>query len=107
MKMADIDLVIKIPEAEYKKFLRMKPEYFEDTFCYIKAIQDGIVLSKGHGRLIDAKEFEAYIRDGFLDLKGLFKTEKYRGLAEQLNESFLLDIQEQATIVPEDKEESE
>ena len=63
---------------------------------------NGKVLPKGHGRLIDAKEFEAYIRDGFRDLKGLFKTEEYRRLAEQLTMSFLVDIQEQKTAVPEE-----
>ncbi len=52
--MADVELVIKIPEEEYQNYLKMRPAYPEGVFCYIKVIQNGIPLPKGHGRLIDA-----------------------------------------------------
>ena len=65
--MSNIELLIKIPEEEYQNYLKMRPSYPEGVFCYIKAIQNGIQLPKGHGRLIDADallrenpEFDAY-----------------------------------------------
>ncbi len=47
-------IVIEIPEEEYQNYLKMRPSYPEGVFCYIKAIQNGTPLPKGHGRLIDA-----------------------------------------------------
>lgn len=43
--MADIELVIKIPEEDYKRGIVMA-----------SAIRNGIPLPKGHGRLIDVSE---------------------------------------------------
>lgn len=57
--MANIELVIKIPEEEYKNYLKMRPSYPEDMFCYIKAIQNGTPLPKGHGRLSDIDELHS------------------------------------------------
>lgn len=51
--MADIELVIKIPEEEYHNYLKMRPSYPEGVFCYIKAIQQGTPPPKGHGDLKD------------------------------------------------------
>jgi len=52
--MADIELVIKIPEEMYKNI--DEPCNDEDLLRYI--IKHGTPLSKGHGRLIDADEFK-------------------------------------------------
>ena len=53
--MADIELVIKIPE---KKLRIIKDKIYcgiYDAELY-KAIENGIQLPKGHGRLVDANE---------------------------------------------------
>lgn len=53
--MADIELVIKIPEGIYESSKRECEEndsLIIDTFTY--AIGNGTLLPKGHGRLIDA-----------------------------------------------------
>lgn len=48
-----MQIVIDIPEEEYKKILKMHPAYPNGVFCLTKAIQNGTPLPKGHGRLID------------------------------------------------------
>lgn len=54
--MADIELVIKIPEIQKKMVdaIMELPEQIENDL--ISAIRHGIPLPKGHGRLIDANE---------------------------------------------------
>lgn len=54
--MADIELVIKIPEEEYQNYLKMRPAYPEGVFCYIEAIKNGTPLPEHHGDLIDRTE---------------------------------------------------
>ena len=56
--MADIELVIKIPEEVKQTFDNAKDEdlygnYYDRNSLIGKAIQNGIQLPKGHGRLID------------------------------------------------------
>jgi len=55
--MANIELVIRIPEDEYQNILHTG----KTSFCTVNAIEAGTLLPKGHGRLIDAdatiKEF--------------------------------------------------
>ena len=48
-----MQIVIDIPEEEYQNYLKMRPAYPEGVFCYIKAIQNGTPLPKGHGRIAD------------------------------------------------------
>lgn len=51
--MADIELVIKIPEEKYNKLV-MKEEHIRACGSYYPVmILDGIPLPKGHGDLID------------------------------------------------------
>ena len=57
--MADIELVIKIPEEVKQTFDNAKDEdlygnYYDRNSLIGKAIQNSIPLPKGHGRLIDA-----------------------------------------------------
>lgn len=64
VNMADIELLIKIPEEIYessKKECDENDSLIIDTFTY--AIGNGIPLPKGHGRLIDAD----VLVDGFED----------------------------------------
>ena len=99
-------IVIDIPKKQYENLAKIANAGEEPLGYWERVVMRGTPLQK-HGRLIDAKKFEAYIRDGFRDLNGEFKTEKYRSLTEQLTESFLLDIQEQETVVPAEKEVNE
>ena len=52
--MADIELVIKIPEDIYKDIVENGFIYDEDNEIVTDVIKNGIPLPKGHGRLIDA-----------------------------------------------------
>lgn len=53
--MADIELVIKIPEESYKATCNgyMLPSDVENV---VQGIKNGTPLPKGHGRLIDEKD---------------------------------------------------
>ena len=51
--MADmVELVIKIPEDEYKNILLTG----KASFCAVNAIEAGMPLPKGHGKLVDVKD---------------------------------------------------
>jgi hypothetical protein len=54
--MADVELVIKIPEETYN-FLK---KYGTDGGICENAILNGIPLPKGHGNLIDTNEITAF-----------------------------------------------
>lgn len=57
--MADIDLIIKIDEGIYNEVCwRGLALCARDHVNIEKAIKNGTVLSKGHGRLIDADELK-------------------------------------------------
>lgn len=58
MKMADIELVIKIPEEIYKASQIIDVKYEDVIQIPLEVIKNGISLPKGHGRLIDADAFE-------------------------------------------------
>lgn len=55
--MANIELVIKIPEDEYRWIKKSDETAFANVAskeCMLHAIKTGTLLPKGHGRLIDA-----------------------------------------------------
>lgn len=52
--MADIELVIKIPNEIYQDIVKNRFLYDEDSEVVSYAIINGTFLPKGHGRLIDA-----------------------------------------------------
>lgn len=52
--MADIELVIKLPEVIYKASRTIGVKYKDVIQIPLEVIADGILLPKGHGRLIDA-----------------------------------------------------
>lgn len=59
--MEDIELVIKIPKAEYNYILKSNDSIFADCAskeCMMHSIKNGTPLPKGHGRLIDADELK-------------------------------------------------
>jgi len=53
--MADIELIVKIPEEKYKWVKENNPKADKNSFIGI--IVHGTPLPKGHGRLIDADRF--------------------------------------------------
>ena len=54
--MADIELVIKIPEERYKNIVKQVDKRDYPDMSTGKAIANGTPLPKGHGRLIDADD---------------------------------------------------
>ena len=53
--MADIELVVKIPKEKYDSICSMCETFPAEMKARgLKYIKDGILLPKGHGRLIDA-----------------------------------------------------
>ena len=55
--MADVELVIKIPEEMYK-WVNDVNKFFDDygTSDFIDLVKSGTPLPKGHGKIIDVKE---------------------------------------------------
>lgn len=49
-----MQVLIEIPDEEYKKISNSNPSYADDFSIYY-AIRNGKPLPKGHGRLIDEK----------------------------------------------------
>ena len=99
--MADIELVIKIPEVFYEALNQLNivscGRSNGKTFPLVlfNAIKNGTVLPKGHGRLIDADAFA--IRGEYLEK--LYGSDFYWEFKKQLDK--------QPTIIEVDKEESE
>ena len=56
--MSDIELVIKIPEEEYRCV--QITGCIGNKTCISNASYNGTPLPKGHGRLIDISEYEKY-----------------------------------------------
>lgn len=57
--MANIELVIKIPEEEYRWIKQSDSSIFADVAekeCMLHAIKNGTPLPKGHGKLIDVND---------------------------------------------------
>ena len=87
---ADIELVIKIPEEDYKKII----EYGEcDYLRIINAIENGILIPEGHGRIVDTKNFKYYLNDSYIDSVGFTRA--------------MYAISKLKTIIPADKEVEE
>lgn len=60
--MADIELVIKIPEEIYKASQIIDVKYEDVIQIPLEVFKNGIPLPKGYGRLIDADALEEEIR---------------------------------------------
>ena len=87
--MADIELVIKIPEDYYKVIMKIPDNQSTADMLIIK---NGIPLPKGHGRLIDADEL---------------KKHKYHDNDKCENAVSIAQVEWQPTIIEADKAESE
>ena len=106
--MANIDLVIKIPEECYKQItkhifsiaydaIKTKEEkkQVEEKFNIVLAIKYGTPLPKGHGRLIDADALKFYEID---EIGGEYNP--YLGCSKE-------QIDDAPTIIEADKESKE
>ena len=92
--MADIELVIKIPEDVYKRIVFYREfRDLNDCVTTIKALENGIPLPKGHGRLIDCSQLHLALDSFMYGINGIHK--------------YIDDEQEVHTIIEADKEESE
>ena len=75
--MADIELVIKVPEEDYLTFSKLsEKEKVNKLTYYEKMIAYGKPLPKKHGRLIDADKLE-YIKNDRPDEIGYHYIRKY------------------------------
>lgn len=59
--METVEVVIRIP----KKYI--EGSLFNGIEKIMKAVREGTVLPKGHGRLVDAREYENSIRKHYFD----------------------------------------
>ena len=59
--MADIELIIKIPEEEYRNICLMSKDGI--GMALYDWVANGTPLPKGHGRLVDADVFEKRLMD--------------------------------------------
>lgn len=100
--MADIELIIKIPEEMYKwayDVNKFSNDYGMGDF--IDLIKNGILLPKGHGRLIDADELTKQLETVASD-----DWNKQVGASKGLEDA--IDIVDDAqAIIEADKAESE
>lgn len=88
--MADIELIIKIPESMYEGV--MLDRVLDTTVIRIlDEIKNSTPLPKGHGRLIDADKFQ---RDDYLEMR--YGYDFYREFQSRLKR--------QLTVVEADKE---
>ena len=68
--MADIQIVINISDSFYDRLVNMNSDSDTCSFnesALVECIQNGKLLPKGHGRLIDAGEYENSIRKHYFD----------------------------------------
>lgn len=105
--MADIELVIKIPEEEYRWIIKSDETVFADVAskeCMMHAIKNGTPLPKGHGRLVDG--------DALWNKMSCYSDDEGAGVDysnDDVNPIILRDsamevIENAPTIIPADKE---
>lgn len=113
--MADIELVIKIPEIMYN-FVNTKRlngcfnEFDKsDTYDISKCVRNGTPLPKGHGRLIDADKLKEELKehhDFFVNAYGGFSNlpQKEKSRVDEITSS-IATIVNAPTIIEADKGE--
>ena len=90
--MADIELVIKIPEELYEAYKGRQPMLGDAGMDMIaQAIANGTLLPKGHGRIVDIGSYEGMV----------IASRTYCGVNK------LIEVAELDTIIEADKVESE
>ena len=94
--MTDIELVIKIPESDYKKIIE---EGECDYLKIISAIENGTILSKGHNRTDEIIKKDVRIGDRvkFRTYGGWYNSGIIKGIDE---ESYLVEVDTLGFIPP-------
>ena len=54
--METVEVVIRIPKEQYE-YIRHGQKTFTTELCLLNGVCDGILLPKGHGKIIDSKQF--------------------------------------------------
>ena len=107
--MADIELVIKIPEKVYNALTHIEFDANLVTDEMRKSIANGTPLPKGHGNLIQREEAEAIFRNAKMALYKQSHTEQIKDF--QTRELMLLNAEQFVhlikPIIKADKTESE
>lgn len=97
--MADIELVIKIPEEKYKQFIKDQKDKYGAALISTDIIANGTPLPKGHNRLIEADSLIKAIEE---KAKRLSNADTINGLCGAV--ALIFDA---PTIIEKDKTESE
>lgn len=105
--MADIELVIKIPEEEYRWIKKSDKTVFADVAskeCMLHAIKNGTPLPKWHGDLIDAKD----LRQDIIAHKYSINFCEEHNIDQSINVGMLnILLADAPTIIEADKENKE
>lgn len=86
--MADIELVVKIPEELYKATQIIEVKYEDTIQIPLEVIANGIPLPKGHGRIVDIGLYEGKV----------IASRTYCGVNK------LIEVAELGTLIEADKE---
>lgn len=103
-----MQIVIELSEENVEKIKNVNSDFmFLDLYEIMKrSIKNGIILPKGHGRIIDADAFKKYIQDSFDETWSLFiERGVFAELAEEVTRQFCNDIDGEQTVIPADKKE--
>lgn len=97
--MANIELVIKIPEELYEqcKETELTDENEGFDFHIINTVANGIPLPKGHGNLIQREEAETIFRNAKMALYKQSRTEQIKDF--QTRESMLLNAEQLVHLI--------
>lgn len=95
--MADIELVIKIPEEIYKASQILDVKYEDTVQIPLEVIANGTPLPKGHGELADIRPL----------MRGLYEEMCVGELSYTTSEVYKMLENEAPTIIEADKAESE
>lgn len=99
--MADIELVIKIPEEIYQEAVKSGYSHLYDEVV-ANAVADGTILPKGHGRLGDLGKIQSMARKKAEDC---FPEGRYDYGYRKALFDFAKDIDDAPTIIAADKTE--
>ena len=104
--MADIEVVIKLPEDDYKRIVKDGMEVFgsdRDIYLLECALESGVVLPKGHGALKDADKLAVAVarrRDNWNCYGNEYESATYQAYDNSVDE-----IVDAPTILEADEEE--
>ena len=104
-----MQIVIDIDDDLYTRLFDNGVDNYDDAVDMAKAIRKGVLLPKGHGRLVDADEIEHYMLPSEKQDKRTWfvHSEEYRNAVIHFNHALGLLRDNAPTIIEADKVESE